>query len=124
MISSVVRYQVEMILEKIGKAVLENLAVSPCGLTKNIWGYAGSPMKGANEVGEVCEACIEGHRRNRTVILGQEASGTAQPRAHQILVWCDTQHVAEQSQKVKWAQPRFTCCRFEIDGLLGMRVNP
>lgn len=84
-------------LEEFAKSFLENLAVSPRGLTKASRRYAGCPMEGADEVGEVREACVEGHRRNRTVILGEEASGTAQPGTYQVLVWRDSQNIAEQS---------------------------
>src|SRR5437762_2788257 len=60
----------------------------------------------------------------RPIALGEQTRGTAQPRAHEILMRRDADHAREQPQEMKSAQTGGRGYPCEVDRFVRMRVDP
>src|ERR1700748_1515991 len=85
------------------EALLENLALPPRGLPELRRRHAGGAMEGADEIGEVVETDVIGDVGHRFVVVGKVPRGTAQPRAHQILMRGNAERGREQPQEMERA---------------------
>jgi hypothetical protein len=58
-------------------------------------------MERAHEVREITEPDVERDIGDRPGTFSEQACRMPQPRAHQVLVRCDTKNFCEEPQKVK-----------------------
>src|SRR5262245_63168821 len=114
----------EVRLVRGGQAFLEDLAVALRGAAERARRDARRAMERAHEVREIAEADAERDLSDRARVVGQKASRTAQPRAHQVLVRRHAEHLAEQAQEVERAEPRLARGALEVDLLVRVRVDP
>src|SRR5882724_2009895 len=101
-----------------GQPILENLALSPRGLAEPARRDAGRAAECAHEIGEIAETYIVGDIGDGAVSVGQQARRMLEPRAHQILVRGDAEHIGEQAQEVERADTGLAGGTLQID-LLG-----
>src|SRR6266581_201994 len=103
---------------------LENLAHAARGLAELQRGDAGGAVEGADEIGEIAEAYVIGDVGHVPVILGQQARGMPEPRAHQILMRGDAEHAREQPQEMERADAGLGRRIVQIDWRGGMGIEP
>jgi len=72
----------------------------------------------ARQMALVSEACARGDLGQPGSSLAYKVGSTLQPETYDIAVRRDADGSAEHSGKVKWAQSRHVCQRFDIDGLI------
>ena len=103
---------------------MENLALASRSLPELERRDAGGAMEGADEVGEVAEADVIGDVGDRDVVVGEQPRRMPQPRAHQILMRGDAEHVCEQPQEMERADFSGRGGLFQIDREVRMRIDP
>ena len=113
----------EVTLARGGDAFFETCAhrSRPCGKRA---ADARGPLEGAHEVRQVREADVERHVGHDCASDRPAGAPRAAGGAHQILVRRDPEHAREQPQEVERAETRLPRHALEIDGLVGMLVEP
>src|SRR5437868_1509378 len=93
--------------DKLGESCGEDLAIarclSPhrpphypmCSLAEAARRDTGGAVEGADEIGEIAEADIEGDVGDRPAVLGKQARGVTQAAAQQILMRCHAEAAGE-----------------------------
>src|SRR5262245_34846458 len=103
---------------------LEDLAVPLRRLPEGSRRDAGGTVEGAHKIGQIAEAHLVGDLRDRPALVREQPRGSAQARAHQILVWRYAEHPGEQPQEVERADPGLAGRVSEVDRLMRICVEP
>ena len=106
------------------RAFLEDLAIAAGQLAKLTRRHARRTMKRTYEVGQITKTNFKSNIRDRTILICQQARGSAQSRAHEILMRRNAEHARKHAQKVERAELGHTGRLIEIDRLIDMRIQP